>query len=153
MTEPAAIHGNLVDVRNIISDKCVKLTIHVSAERAMQVLEAFGWPTNVDPVLVAIARLDPDIATQSTEASKPSVPTNHRLSQQAAMCCQNELFWRFLETKALWKTGVINCQEDAAIVVRDLTVVNSRSEFDSQERAASEWKAMHGEFLIWSKAA
>lgn len=58
MSAPAAISAQLVDVRNLDTHKCVKMTIHVPAEQAPAVLAAFGWPTMVDPVPVAIARLD-----------------------------------------------------------------------------------------------
>lgn len=58
MSNAAAIMASLVDVRNLGTEKCIKMTIHVPAEQAMQVLEAFGWPTAVNPVPVAIARLN-----------------------------------------------------------------------------------------------
>ena len=60
MDNRAAIMGELVDVRNIGTHKCVKLTIHVPAEYAMRVFDAFGWPTAAEPVQIAIARLDPE---------------------------------------------------------------------------------------------
>ncbi len=58
MTKPAAITAELVDVRNVGMHKCIKLTLHVPAERAAEVIAAFGWATAVDPVPVALARLD-----------------------------------------------------------------------------------------------
>lgn len=57
MKDAAAIAAQLVDVRNVGQHKCVKLTLHVPAEQAEQVMDAFGWPTMVDPVPVAVARL------------------------------------------------------------------------------------------------
>ena len=58
MTEAAIIAGSLVDVRNVGTHKSVKLTIHVPEEHATRVVAAFGWPTGVNPVSVAIARLE-----------------------------------------------------------------------------------------------
>jgi len=60
MKNAAAISAQLVDVRNVGQHKCVKLTLHVPAEQAGMVMAAFGWPTQVDPVPVAIARLNPE---------------------------------------------------------------------------------------------
>ena len=54
----AAIMGSLVDVRNVGTHKSVKLTIHTPEEYAMKVVDPFGWPTGVNPIPVAIARLD-----------------------------------------------------------------------------------------------
>jgi hypothetical protein len=56
--KPAAIMGSLVNLKNVSTHKSLALTIHVPAEAAQQVLAAFGWPTMVDPVPVAIARLE-----------------------------------------------------------------------------------------------
>lgn len=58
MTDAAIISGSLVDVRNVGTHKSVKLTIHVPEEYAMKVVEAFGWPTGVNPVPVAIAHMN-----------------------------------------------------------------------------------------------
>src|ERR1019366_6428507 len=62
MSEPAAIIASLVDVRNIAEHSSVVLKIHVPQERALEVIAAFGWPTGANPVPVAIARLDTDVA-------------------------------------------------------------------------------------------
>jgi hypothetical protein len=53
----AVVTGSLTDIRNIGTDKSVKLTVHVPVELAMQVIDAFGWPSSVDPVPVAVARI------------------------------------------------------------------------------------------------
>lgn len=129
-----------MDVRNYGTDKCVKLTIHVSAERAMEVIEAFGWPTNVNPVSVAVAGL---------KEAAPCAPVNHRLSQQAAMCCQERLFWRYLEQQCGSKI-IIDSTKVAATVLRNLAGVESRSEFDTNDLAAKAWQELHGDYLIWA---
>lgn len=55
---PAAVMGSLVNLKNVSTHKSLALTIHVPAEQAPAVLAAFGWPTMVDPVPVAVARLE-----------------------------------------------------------------------------------------------
>jgi len=53
----AAIAAQLVDMRNVGTHKVMKLTIHVPEEQALAAIAAFGWPTGVNPVPIAIARL------------------------------------------------------------------------------------------------
>lgn len=59
MSKTSAIDAYLVDVKNVNTHKVVELKIHVPQERAMEVFELFGWPTMVNPVSIAIARLRP----------------------------------------------------------------------------------------------
>ena len=72
MTEAAIISGSLVDVRNVGTHKSVKLTIHVPEEYATKVVAAFGWPTGVNPVHVAIARLNENKTTPQQQGSQSS---------------------------------------------------------------------------------
>lgn len=58
MNKPAAISAQLVDMRNVGTHKCLKLTLHVPEEQALDAIAAFGWPTGAAPVPVAIARLN-----------------------------------------------------------------------------------------------
>lgn len=57
MTDAAIIAGALVDMKNVSTHKCMRLIIDVPAENALKVIAAFGWPTMVNPVSVAVARL------------------------------------------------------------------------------------------------
>lgn len=74
--KPAAIMGSLVNLKNVASHKSLALTVHVPAEAAQQVLAAFGWPTMVDPVPVAVARLE-EAAAQAGTSEEPK----HRLAR------------------------------------------------------------------------
>jgi hypothetical protein len=60
MTDAAIIAGSLVDAKNVNTHKVMRLIIDVPAENALKVIAAFGWPTMVDPVPVAVARLNID---------------------------------------------------------------------------------------------
>lgn len=66
MSEPAAIAAQIVDIRNLGTQKVVKITVHAPQEEALAVIDAFGWPTAVDPVPVAIARLDLNAAREGS---------------------------------------------------------------------------------------
>lgn len=56
MSDLAAMHAQLVDVRNVGPD--MKLTLHIDVAFAEQVIQTFGWPTRADPIPVALARLN-----------------------------------------------------------------------------------------------
>jgi len=151
MSKPAAIMASLVDVRNIAAHRCVRLEIHVPVEQASLVMAAFGWPTAADPVPVAIARLvEPEAASERAKAEKPrqkweSLP----LSQQAAIRCGEESFWRFLaETHSL---SVIGTSDEAADYVRIACGVKSRAEIGKTEASAKAWRDLDGEFQYWQR--
>lgn len=75
MNKPAAIAAQLVDVRNVSTHKCIRMIVEVPAEQAMAVIAAFGWPTGVDPVPVAIARLDLSNARLNGQGAVVQAPT------------------------------------------------------------------------------
>ena len=143
MNKHAAISASLVDVRNIAAHKCVRLEIHVPVEQANQVFEAFGWPTAVDPIPVAIARL-------AIAQDKPSQQKIHktkswdelRLSQQAAIRCSDETYRHWL---------CVDDEESAKAQVRKACQVDSRAELDTDPDAAGRWHEMEAEFATWKR--
>ena len=80
MTDAAIIAGSLVDAKNVNSHKCMRLIIDVPAENALKVIAAFGWPTMVNPVSVAVARLEEgarrSVADPAEETSFPGNPSD-----------------------------------------------------------------------------
>ena len=157
MTKAAIIAGSLVDVRNVGTHKSVKLTIHVPAEHATKVFDCFGWPTGVDPVAVAVARLDLTKAQQPVEVQdQPRPPQSQpqplqaggakKLVQQAGICCADPRFQRFLQEMH----GVEDLSEGAAAeFVRHWCCVASRSDIKPGTNAAAEWRDLHGQFMAW----
>jgi len=149
MSAPAAIMASLVDVRNIAAHKCVRLEIHVPAEQAGMVLDAFGWPTAVNPVSVAIARLDP------AKAASPSPePVRERrkfsdlpMSQQAALRCDDWDFRAFLRSN----NAFAHTAGEAAAVVRDLIGVKSRAEILPDTPAGRGWLELERQFQEWQR--
>ena len=168
MTDPAAIMASLVDVRNIAAHKCIRLELHVPAEQAALVIQAFGWPTAVDPVPVAIARIDPKSITIDPEKmvglgefahgrrllDSPEPPKEHKrfdmlpLSQQAGIRCGDPAFWRYLNEEHFGDGGVEDA-EAAAIAVRGLCGVTSRADLKSNTDAGVAWARLNRDFEVW----
>ncbi len=172
MTEAAIISGSLVDVRNVGTHKSVKLTIHVPEELAMKVMEAFGWPTGVSPVSVAVARLEPVSQRASppvlpSAGDKPGRPTTTPVppavsvvradkerrsfdtlpcAQQAGILCGEQAFKVFLFEKfnIIWdRVG-----HDPAAAVREICEVNTRAEIKPDNAM---WSALVLSYRLWQR--
>lgn len=140
MTAPAAIQGQLVSIKNVSTHKSACLTIHVPEEYALKAIEAFGWPTMVNPVLVAIAKLDP--------SAKPE-RKGGRLAQKAGILCNEKAFWDFLQTYGL--DGVKNAEEAADLVRRMCNNIASRAELDHDQAAALIFRDIELSYQAWLK--
>lgn len=169
MTEAAIISGSLVDVRNVGTHKSVKLTIHVPEELAMKVMEAFGWPTGVSPVAVAVARLEPvsqrvqprsHAGNKPGRSAQPTVPAEQVVradkerrrfdemapAQQAGVLCGEQAFRKFLseEFSRLW----LITHNDPAAVVREICEVNSRADIKPDNTL---WSALVLKYRLWQR--
>lgn len=162
----AAIAAQLVDVRNVGHNKCIRLTLHVPAEQAPLVMNAFGWPTLVDPVPVALARLDPTkiesevVQSETTKpgqldtspASGPDIPARavNRLAQRAGILCNDSLFHRYLERRLSdgVKGPTVNT-EFAAGYVREFCKVESRADIKPNTEAATRLDLLESAFICW----
>ena len=163
INKPAALYASLVDVRNIAAHKCLRLEIHVPAEQAPLVLEAFGWPTAVDPVPVAIARLapakpapEPRNAPDKASAPKERRPFNSlALPAQAAMRCNEPEFRRFLAQRDGFaqregQSFIITLNLDmAADDVREICGVTSRSQITDADESGGRWRSLDREYGEW----
>src|SRR5687768_17572513 len=111
MSDARAISAQLVDIRNVGTHKVVKLTLHAPEEQAMQIMKLFGWPTGVNPIPVALARLDPLPPHPAAAAPRPAdapqpLPVGENKSKQrmsekpystqAALRCKDARFRAFL---------------------------------------------------------
>lgn len=156
MNEPAAIHATYADYRRVKGRKVFQLIMEVPIERAPEVHKYLGEPEFSDKqISVAIAKLNLGATREGWPAEdKPEKPRSSRLSQQAALCCQDELFWRFLEHRLGVPLGVVDItgENGAATILRNMADVESRAEFDTDSEAAQRWKDLHGEYLTWKAA-
>lgn len=160
MTKPLALRGQLIDVKNVASHKCVRLSIDVPAEQGAEVVKLFGWPTAVDPVPVAIARLHvgtKEGGEETNSRSKPEADTDAplasgrhfdelKLSQQAGIMCGREDFQDWLRLQPASDGLNMRDSNEAAEAVRNLCGVASRSEFDHDPIAAKAWRELYDQF-------
>ena len=151
--------------------KSIKLTIHVPEEQARQVVDLFGWPTMVDPVPVALARLQegggarrptrhPTIDT--TPVPLPDKPAGRAKREwreltpagQAGIRCNEPRFQAFLR-EAINRFGLSthdDCrnENEAAEIVRDLCRVESRSQINkTNPESLRLWHLLEGDYQLW----
>jgi hypothetical protein len=141
MSDKIAVYGMLTDVRNLAAHKSIKLTIEIPAELAASVVEAFGWPTGVKPVPVAVAAMDPK--KMSAPSSEAPESRQRSLSQQAGMKCQDAVFRAFM--------GASNADE-CADMVRSRCGVTSRADIRVNTPAGRIWAEVMEEFAGWKRA-
>ena len=169
MTKPAAIIGSLVDARNVATHKCLRLVIDVPAEQAEHIISVLGWPTQVNPIPVAVARLNPELPSPSshqtspgnfdatggvspplpgTDGRKPGTKSWSSMSpaQQAGIRCADVQFQQFLSER--FKRSVVSA-EGAAEAVRHYCQVLSRAEIKRGHSSAERWDLLDGEFSTW----
>lgn len=171
MNDARAITGSLVDVRNVNTHKCVRLIIDVPAEDALKVIKAFGWATMVNPVPVAVARLqEPKEVMQHTQVPRPEEHDKTRPrpspepsgganskkhwdeilpSQQAGILCKEPKFWMFLMERS---NRVITNMADAATWVRQHCEVNTRTDLRSSPAALAKWRELVVDYRLWERA-
>lgn len=158
MTDRAAISAQLVDVRNVGHNKSIKLTLHVPAEQAPLVMDAFGWPTSVDPVPVALARINVEAAMEVAPKPPPSPdfpqagardPIAKRLNARAALICKDELFHRYV---GLCTSGDWIGEEEAAAFMREKCGVESRSQILPGTEAAQRFADLLDDYQLWRDA-
>lgn len=174
-----AIGASLVGIKNVSIHKSVALTIHVPQERAMEVINLFGWPTMIEPVHVVIARLDP----KKIEVKEDLVPSckyianmdenynfeinedspkpirEKTLAEYVGMVTSRENFQEYIlkNHKAVWSNYVTehNAQDEKAIInitsccVRFICGVRSRSEIKYDTPAQEKWAELYNEYKTW----
>ena len=173
----AAIAAQLVDMRNVGTHKVLKLTIHVPEEQALQAIAAFGWPTGVNPVPIALARMnDPGAAAEQTlapstkavasPASAVHVPNKEldspdrghtktafrdmRPANQAGILCDTPAFWKFLGEKQ--NTSVNDAEHAAELVRWYCGGLKSRSDIRPRTPSGDRWRKLFDEYQLWMHA-
>lgn len=172
MTDAAVISGSLVDAKNVNTHKVMRLIIDVPAENALKVIAAFGWPTMVNPVSVAVARLNEHVSPRAgllpvvEAAPRPAQPPasagedkpKKSPAQIAGYLCNTIPFQKFLKHKcpAYWAQAIGETSdkdhvddwgaESAAHVVRAYCRVKSRSELTDRN---ADWSGLLLAFRLW----
>jgi hypothetical protein len=142
-TPEAVFSGSLVNLKNVATHKSVALTVEVPEEYAAALVAAFGWPTRVRPVPVALARLAGEVVQESPKEKKKEHWAEMAPSKQAAILCQDPDFQDWI--------GAVG-EEDAAELVRTKCRVASRREIDVREFAKRYWRALMIDYGAWLRA-
>jgi len=147
MNDSAIIKGVYADYRRVKGRKVLQIIVEVPMEAAPLVHKAFGEPTPDGSTWVAVALLNNEKAKE-----KP----DHKLSQQAAMCCNEGAFATFLMQQfgKFWNSSSSSMEGEpiptiCARVVRNICGVKSRSELDTDPAAAARWRDLHAEYKAW----
>lgn len=166
MTDAAIISGSLVDVRNVGTHKSIKLTIHIPEEHATRVVAAFGWPTGVNPIAVAIARLtdpEPQRASSVAESPRPDHPgipagadaperrkfASLPYAQQAALRCNDPIYWAFLREMCGLAGSRVHGAETAKFAIYEICQVGTRANIAPDTEAETHWLELEKWFDAW----
>lgn len=161
--QPVAFVGAYADWKLIKTRSVIQIVLEVpveQADRAYQVLG--GMPAPGAETWCAIARLvndssKPSIAVdpERMQPDRPHSPrkpvaADKKLAQQAGICCNDPVFWRFLTEVYTYAPA---SEPDAAEAVRDLCGIGSRKELIPGSPAASQWMKIESRFTAWKLAA
>jgi hypothetical protein len=129
------------------------------------VFKCFGWPTGVDPVPVALARLNgkdggadrpvspgDDNAAPRVEPSPSPRGASFREMlpvKQAGILCSDPKFWRFISEEF----EPCACEDDAVAYVRRTCQVASRKYITAGSAAEKRWQFIVSAYRGWDKAA
>jgi hypothetical protein len=153
MTDLAVITGTFADFKLIKTRSTAQMIIEIPIEAADAALRTLGGvPKPGSETSVAIARLNPNRTLASgpntfakgLNLDKPAPPS---LARDAAICCNDERFQRFLRSQHGFK-GATD-PDEAAVAVRSICTVASRKELDADPAAAERWKELRIEFEGW----
>lgn len=143
MSKPAAIQGDFASYRPVLGRKVLQLVIEVPIEAQAAVFAALGFPTGDGGIPVGIARLQ---AAPEAKPEKPEQPKKRWGEippvQQAGIACGNESFRKFLN---------VDDADAAAVKVRAICEVTSRSELKPGTNAAHKWADLYGRFENWQR--
>lgn len=167
MTEATAIamQAEIVGMRNVDTHKSAVLTLHIPQELARKFVDQFGWPTKVDPIPVALAKLNmADASTREDEdsgeipvsTSAPKPKREMTLPQIVGAECQKIKFHEFMAQNypVKWMDAISrhadkDNSEISAILVRDYCGVQSRSEILPGTPAQKKWAKLYYEYEDW----
>ena len=86
---------------------------------------------------------------ESTRALKK----DHTLSQECAMCCDDDIFWQFLGEKYQHIDLPPQREDDTKKMVYEICGVDSRKLFDTDKHAGQRWRELKKAFDAWMAGA
>lgn len=150
MSDAAVFQGALVNLKNSPTHKSVIMQIEVPEEYGEAVVRAFGWPTRVKPLAVAVARLEA-AAEQPKAQDKPDHRRFNDLSpaEQAGIICKEEEFREFLRTTVPYKAVNLGFDCTPEDMVRHICGVQSRADIKEGTEAARQWRIILERYRRW----
>jgi hypothetical protein len=163
MSTPRAIAGDFADIRTVKSRSVVQLIIELPIEQGEAVVKMFGFPQPGSPTKLALARLVEGSVTKLDDHRSPEAGKRQwndmQPAQQAGIRCNEKAFWRYLneagyadEYESEHGVDAINSPERAALYVRMICGVQSRSEIGKTVASLMKWKALDSEYQAWLSA-
>jgi hypothetical protein len=151
MADPAVFQGALVNLKNSPTHKSVVLQVEVPEEYGEAIVRAFGWPTRMKPLPVAVARLD-DAGDPPKHAERPPEP--RRLddlppAEQAGIVCKDPEFAEFLRSTAPYKMAALHQGRAPEEIVRDICGVKSRADILEGTEEHRLWRVILNSFRAW----
>jgi hypothetical protein len=155
MSNPAAFQATFSDFRVVKGRKVCQWVFETPIEAADAALEALGGiPQPHEERWAAIARIDLKAAGEVRIVD--AVPVKERrpfaslpLSQQAALRCNDEDFWKFIDSQNEAPHGTIKSSEGAASFVRIFCGVKSRADITHGSFAGNRWMDLNDSYQTW----
>jgi hypothetical protein len=153
--DPAVFQGSLVNLKNSPTHKSVILQVEIPEEYGEAIVRAFGWPTRVKPLSVAIAKLANQGEPGPSEPPRSEVKLKPKWEdmpawKQAAILCKEPSFKKYLGHE--YSDTMHLSKDDVAMAVRFICGVGSRREIDGNKEAYRTWKQLMGDFCAWHDA-
>lgn len=156
----AAFRATYSDWKVIKGRKVVQVVFELPLEQADQAYQVLGgMPIAAHEIWCGIAKLASSAVEQGTlnaqvAGSNPASSARRKFSdlppaQQAAMRCNEPVFWAFLREIYLYEPG---SADDAAEAVRERCNVGSRSEIRPGTEAERKWREINDRFEAWKIA-
>ena len=162
MTDLAVFQGSLVNLKNSPTHKSVILQVEVPEEYGEAIVRAFGWPTRVKPLQVAVARLEGSaltIAMARLEGDDEQPKHRHfnelTFAEQAGILCKNANFYEFLQTTSPYKEAAAKFlppEWKPEEMVRYVCGVESRADINEHEESGRQWRLMVYRYRAWRDA-
>jgi hypothetical protein len=146
MSAPAAFKGTYSDLRFIKSRKVCQVVVEIPIEDGHAFVGTFGTPNPASETWVALARLQSNVT--SIKPKEKQRWDDLKVSAQASIRCTEPAFQRYMAELGY----VVENEDDAAGVVRELCNVDSRRQLNLDPAAAEKWRQLEREFKLWMKA-
>jgi hypothetical protein len=142
MSHPAAFRATYSDLKFIKTRKIAQIVLEMPLEQASDFIAAFGAPNPAEEKWVAVARLVDKTPEEPRQEHEHKNWHALKLSAQAAIRCDDPLFWQFL---------VVSDKKQAVEKVRWACEVKSRAELDRDVSAGSKWEELDEQFIEWKR--